>query len=104
MALNGRAGLQSQLGLLFLLDNARAAPPVGLPGEQQVGKQLDLFTTPSRIGPLAAMALIELALRRQIVLTQDDLNELEHIVIDLIRRLEDELLACVQVDDDAAGG
>lgn len=58
-----------------------------------MGKQLDLFTTPSRIGPLSAMCLIELALRRQVILTQDDLNELEHIVIDLIRRLEDELLA-----------
>lgn len=58
-----------------------------------MGKQLDLFTTPSRIGPLAALALIELALKHQIILTQDDLNELEHIVIDLIRRLEDELLA-----------
>lgn len=64
-------------------------------------KQLDLFTTPTRIGPLAAMALIELALKRQVILTQDDLNELEHIVIDVIRRLEDELLAApIELTDD----
>lgn len=58
-----------------------------------MGKQLDLFTTPSRIGALTAIALIELALKHQIILTQDDLNELEHIVVDCISRLEDELLA-----------
>lgn len=58
-----------------------------------MGKQLDLFTTPTRIGPLVATSLIELALQRKITLSQDDLNELEHIVIDLLRRLEDELLA-----------
>lgn len=67
-------------------------------------KQLDLFTTPSRIGPLAAMALIELALKRQVVLTQDDLNELEHIVIDVIRRLEDELLAAPITLEDVDDG
>jgi len=65
-------------------------------------KQLDLFTTPTRIGPLTALCLIELALKRQVILSQDDLNELEHIVIDCIRRLEDELLACVEIDDNPA--
>lgn len=62
-----------------------------------MGKQLDLFTTPTRIGPLMAVSLIDLALRHRVILSQDDLNELEHIVIDLLRRLEDELLAAVEL-------
>lgn len=72
-----------------------------------MAKQLDLFTTPTRIGALTALCLIELALKRQVILTQDDLNELEHVVIDMIRRLEDELLAAPitleDVDDGVSG-
>lgn len=63
-------------------------------------KQLDLFTTPQRIGPVMACALIEMALKNRAVFSQDDLNELEHIVIDLLRRLEDELLAAVALEPD----
>lgn len=55
-------------------------------------KQLKLNTSPSKIGPLAALCLVELALKRQVFLTIDDLNELEHVIIELITRLEDELL------------
>lgn len=54
---------------------------------------LSLSTTPARIGPLAALTLIELALKQQIRLTDDDLYELEHVVIDVLTQLHDELLA-----------
>jgi len=54
---------------------------------------LSLASTPMRIGPVAALTLIELALKQQVRLTEDDLYELEHVVIDCLRQLHDELLA-----------
>jgi len=47
---------------------------------------------PGRIGPIAAMTLIELALEGKVVLSQSDLEELESVVIAAITSLEHELL------------
>lgn len=56
-----------------------------------MNRTLSLKSTPTRIGPIAAMTLIELALKREAWLSIEDLNELEHIVIDAIRELEEHL-------------
>jgi len=60
---------------------------------RRIPTSLDLTSTPSRIGPLAALCLIELALKNQVTLSEDDLYELEHVIIDVLTQLHDELLA-----------
>lgn len=57
-----------------------------------MNKTLRLRTTPTRVGPLAALCLLDLAIRRQVFLTLDDLYELEATVIDLLSELEAGLL------------
>lgn len=52
-----------------------------------------LSSSPARIGPLAAMCLLELALDRRIWLSESDLVEIERVIIDVITDLHDDLLA-----------
>lgn len=53
---------------------------------------LKLNTTPHRIGPVAAMCLVKLALEGKVILSQSDLEELETVIIACITSLEHDLL------------
>ncbi len=60
---------------------------------------LKLSSTPGRIGPIAAMTLISMALEGKCVLSHADLEELESVVISAITALEHDLLG-IDVGDE----